>query len=248
VLTNGIPLEVNFINDTCNNVNYQGQDMPEPVYINSDKTEENIREEYELFELDSTLRYKLYNVNKNLVSELEEAKYLKKIGNTLGVIDKAISGELCFDNENSLVYQAKDLNKPVRTVNLSAGIKSFAIIKRLLKNRQLTERTILIIDEPETNLHPEWQLTFAEILVSLQKDLNMKLMLATHSPYFLNAVEVFSEKYDIKDKCRYYLTENANDEAFATITDVTETTELIYAKLSAPLRELRKLRYGDDNE
>jgi predicted ATP-dependent endonuclease of OLD family len=248
MLTNDISLEVIFTNDKCNYIDYKGQDMPEPVYINSDKTQESIRDEYELFELNYILRYKLHNVNNNLASELEEAKYLKKIGNTLGVINKAIVGELCFDNDDKLVYQVKGLSKPVRNANLSDGIKSFSIIKGLLTNRQLTERTVLIIDEPETHLHPEWQLTFAEILVSLQKDLNITLMLATHSPYFLNAIEVFSEKYNIKDKCRYYLTENANDDAFATITDVTESTELIYAKLSAPLRELRKLRYGDDNE
>jgi predicted ATP-dependent endonuclease of OLD family len=248
MLTGDIPLEVSFVRDTCNYVNYQGQDLPEPVYIDANKTADSFRNGYEPFEFYSTLRYKLHKVNNDLASELEEAKYLKKIGNTLDVIDRAIAGELCFDDEGSFVYQDKSLIKAVNTVNLSEGIKSFAIIKRLLKNRQLTERTVLIIDEPETHLHPEWQLAFAEILVSLQKDLNMTLMLATHSPYFLNAIEVFSAKYNVKDKCRYYLTENANDDAFATITDVTESTELIYAKLSAPLRELRKLRYGDDNE
>ena len=54
---------------------------------------------------------------------------------------------------------------------------------------------IIIIDEPEIHLHPEWQLIFAELIVLIQKEFGMHILLNTHSPYFLNAIQVFSKKY-----------------------------------------------------
>ena len=82
-------------------------------------------------------------------------------------------------------------------MNLSTGLKSFVIIKRLLENGNIDENGTIILDEPEIHLHPEWQLKFAEIIVLMQKEFNTNILLNTHSPYFLNAIEVYSRKYDL---------------------------------------------------
>ena len=68
------------------------------------------------------------------------------------------------------------------------------VIKQLLRNKMLSEKGILILDEPEVYLHPKWQLVFAEIIVLLQKKYDLHILLTTHSPYFLRAVEVFAGK------------------------------------------------------
>lgn len=72
-------------------------------------------------------------------------------------------------------------------------MKSFIIIKTLLQNGSIDENGIIILDEPEIHLHPEWQLKFAEIIVLLQKEFGLNILLNTHSPYFLNAIEVYSK-------------------------------------------------------
>ena len=98
----------------------------------------------------------------------------------------------------------------------------------------------MILDEPEIHLHPEWQLIYAELIVLLQKTFNLTILLTTHSPYFLEAIEVFSEKYSVKDKTKYYLAHMQGKEA--TFHDVTDDTSKIYQLLAAPFDKLDALR------
>lgn len=133
-------------------------------------------------------------------------------------------------------YKQKNSDKILRIENLSTGIKSFMIIKTLLLNGHISENCTIVLDEPEVHLHPEWQLIFAELIVLLQKEFNLHILLTTHSPYFLNAIEVYSAKYEIKDKCKFYLAEN--DGNFSKFNDVTNNSELIYKKLARPFQEL----------
>ena len=67
----------------------------------------------------------------------------------------------------------------------------------------MNAKSLLIIDEPEVHLHPEWQVKFAEILTLLQKEIDIHILLTTHSPYFLQAIDVFSRKamiYGVNNK------------------------------------------------
>ncbi len=142
-----------------------------------------------------------------------------------------------------LFYQLPDNSAPLSMKNVSTGIKMFAIIKRLIENGALGFNSILILDEPEIHVHPKWQLVFAEIIVLLQKEFDMHILLNTHSPYFLEAIEVYSKKHGIEEKCRYYLSENTDDGA--VIRDVTDRTGKIYKKLAEPFQTLENVRYED---
>lgn len=101
----------------------------------------------------------------------------------------------------------------------------------------------IILDEPEIHLHPEWQLLFAELIVLIQKEFGVHILLNTHSPYFLRAIQVYSATHGIADICKYYLSEVVNE--YATLTDVTENIEQIYAKLARPLQKLEDERWKD---
>ena len=90
--------------------------------------------------------------------------------------------------------------------NTSTGLKSIGILQLLLENRKLKENSYLIMDEPEVHLHPEWQVKLAQILVLLVKDLNVNLFINSHSPQFIEAMEVYSIKYGLKDETNFYLT------------------------------------------
>lgn len=70
----------------------------------------------------------------------------------------------------------------------------------------------MIIDEPEVNLHPEWQFRFAEILVILAKELDITIYLNSHSPTFIESIDAFSEFYDMEEDIYYYLTRESEIE------------------------------------
>ena len=177
-----------------------------------------------------------------LVDELVVKKKLEKI---LKLMDDICAGSIVRDDSGNFIFQSAKLNNSLEMVNLSTGMKSFVILRRLLETGKMEENGILILDEPEIHLHPEWQLKFAECIVLIQKEFGINILLNTHSPYFLNAVEVYSEKYGIEKKCEYYLTDESDEGLI--VKKVTGHTEEIYAKLASPLQKLEDLEYRNDN-
>lgn len=170
----------------------------------------------------------------------------KKLATVISKINNICGGEVIRQPNASiftLAYQESDAETALDIRNISTGIKAFVILKTLLQNGSLEDNGIIVLDEPEIHLHPEWQLVFAELIILLQKEFNMHVLLNTHSPYFLEAIDVFSHKYGIADKCKYYLAENAGRTAI--INDVSDNLEKIYDKLSRPLQVLENERYQD---
>ncbi len=154
-----------------------------------------------------------------------------KVDRVMNVISKAVRGYF-EDNSGNQGFHFSDGDGSIYLENLSSGVKSFLIIRKLLENGQINDRDVLILDEPEINLHPAWQVIFAELIVILQKEFNLTVLLSTHSPYFLSALEAYSKKYQVVDKCKYYLSET--DGSSTTFLDVTDNPEKIYTKLAKP--------------
>jgi predicted ATPase len=187
------------------------------------------------------LRYRLCKEHSNN-TVIEEVIINQKIESILSSIHSVTNGEFKEDKE-SLMFMENGLKKPIPLSSVSAGIKTFIIIKRLLELGEIKERNILILDEPEIHLHPAWQLQFAEILVLLQKEFNLTILLTTHSPYFLNAVEVFGEKHGIKELLNFYLAESNGD--VSDVREVTDSIDTIYKQLAMPFQKLEDISYED---
>ena len=111
-----------------------------------------------------------------------------------------------------------------------------------MENGSIKEKDVLILDEPEIHVHPQWQLLYAKLIVLLQKEFDLSLVITTHSPYFLDAIDVYSRKYNTAHKAHYYLAENEGE--LASLRDVTNNIDAIYKKLSDPMQMLENLRYG----
>ena len=187
------------------------------------------------------------HLKHKLLHSREEANIVEEIAvnNKLDTIYKKISqvcsGEIIMDNHATLGYQRKDSDKVLDIRNLSAGLKTFVILKELLQNGSIEYNGTIILDEPEIHLHPEWQLIFAELIVLLHKEFGMHILLNTHSPYFLRAIQVYSAKHEVADRCKYYLAELSGTSA--VIHDVSNDIEKIYQKLSRPLQKLEDERW-----
>ncbi|MBQ9348934.1 MAG: AAA family ATPase [Oscillibacter sp.] len=154
------------------------------------------------------------------------------------LIDSIIHGGL-VKQVSSSEFQFKDarFGEPVAVRNMASGSKTLAVLRRLVEQGTLRENGVLIIDEPENNLHPEWQIKLAQVLVMLQNELNLRILLNTHSTYFLRGIEVSSRKYGLADKCHYYKTEPAEDGLFRTVC-VDGNTNEIYHEFYLPFEEL----------
>lgn len=180
--------------------------------------------------------------DSRLVDEIVIEKKFKKI---YDMISSVCGGSIVRQRNMRVGYQIENSDKTLSVKNLSTGLKTFVILKTLLTNGTITNNGTIILDEPEIHLHPEWQLLFAELIVLMQKEFNMHILLNTHSPYFLRAIQVYSAKYGMSDMCRYYLSE-ADKEGKAYIHDVTDDIDKIYQKLSRPLQQLADEEWNID--
>lgn len=154
------------------------------------------------------------------------------------MMDEILPGTFQFsDDGDSYVKEGKKLS----VANLATGSKMFAIIKLLLEKGLLDNETILILDEPEAHLHPQWQNSFAEIIVMLVKELGVNVLLTTHSSNFLLALDAYMRKYKIQDKTNFYQTKTLDD-ATVDYECVNDDISSIYADFLDFLSEVKVLR------
>lgn len=156
----------------------------------------------------------------------------KKIDDIIRRLDSVVSGSTAASRKHGIVYRRPGGRVDLDVRNISSGMKSFASIKALLHEDRIHEGDVLILDEPENHLHPQWQLVFAELIVLLFKAFNLRILLATHSPYFLRAIEVYSAHHEVAGNCRYY--HAIRDDNGACFRDVTLDTDPIYEDMSVP--------------
>lgn len=183
--------------------------------------------------------YKKYNENNNPYAIIFQNNKLRKIFDMLTEITQGAFTQY----HEKLAFLESRGGKPIYLPNLSTGLKTFVILKRLIENMVIKEKDLVILDEPEIHLHPEWQLVLAEIIVLLQQELNLHVLINTHSPYFLQAIEVYTAKYGLADRAKYYLSQFDKNSSYSIIKDVTKNTGNIYDLLAYPLKKLYTMEY-----
>lgn len=188
------------------------------------------------------------NVLKNLIGIYPE--YRINLANTLfsnkdtneneyvTAIADIVNGKLVIKNEAFFLNLNGNL---IDIKNVSSGMKTLLILERLIALGKIDKHTLLILDEPETHLHPDWQVFLAEFVTALAAKENVKILINTHSPYLLNAIEVFSNKNKIVSSLKFYLTENYENSS--NIVDYTENVEEVYKKMVVPFLKLDEEAY-----
>ena len=175
-------------------------------------------------------------IGDNIIESLVTKEEIEKLKKVMDKIEDVLKGEILIEDD-AMYYEMK--GGKISVSSLAAGLKTYVIIKRLIDNGYLTKKSLLIIDEPEVHLHPQWQMNFAEILVLLQKEVGISVVLTTHSPYFLQAIEVYSKKHGIANKTHFYLAKR--DEEGAVLKSVDDNIEETYKMLAKPFVILRDM-------
>lgn len=182
--------------------------------------------------------------NTHLMEQLEDernntytlrAKTTDRLDSVFNKINDTLNTDIVNSSED------EEDEKKLNIINYSSGMKTFYLIKSLIENGVIRENGTLILDEPEVHLHPEWQLKFAEIIVLLQKEFGLHILINSHSPYLVEAIDIFSKKHGINNSVKYYLAKN-------DIKDVTESIDKIYEQMYVPLNRLEELAEDFDDE
>ena len=250
-------IEINIENSNILKVNYgKIKEKNNAIYIESPLILDYIEEICQNFQNFISITDKNYRV-KILKKALENEKKIDILDAVLGKeelykdllerIHKIILGEFEYNKSNKdFIYRKQGYTFDKK--NVATGIKSFGIIEILLKNKQLDENTILIIDEPEVHLHPKWQIKYAEILILISKELGVKILLNSHSPYLIRAMEVYRKTHDYEENIKFYTLADCIEGKSKKIIDVTNNLNQIFDKLIEPYEILREVdeRYSDD--
>ncbi len=169
--------------------------------------------------------------DKKISETLYQEKQLKNVMKQINeIVPGMVSGGTYYTSEMK-----------IKIGNLATGFKIFSIIKKILTENDLSDKTLLILDEPESHLHPEWINRLAEVIVLLVKECNITVLLTTHSPNFLLAVDALMRKYDIRDKCHFYQTEQEEDHRVKYI-ERTDSLDDVYADFAASFAKMSAIR------
>ena len=180
--------------------------------------------------------------NRNL--EMSEKKLLRRVSNILHGEAKMVKDDSPFADDE-LHFVSDDGKVNVEIKNVATGFKTFIYLQRLLENGYLGSNCLLLIDEPEAHLHPQWIVEYARLLVLLHKELGQKIMLATHNPDMVAAIRSIAEKEQVLDKINFYISEPSgqpNTYCYKALgTDISE----IFTSFNIALDRIQA--YGTDS-
>jgi len=131
-------------------------------------------------------------------------EYLTKL-----IKNEILKGDVKYEDDilsaMSFSFSRSEDGKIFNLLDCATGIKSFSILQMLLKLGYINNKTLLVFDEPESNLHPQWIVEYARIIVLINKHIGAKFFIATHNPDFISAIRYISEKEENLDAVNFYL-------------------------------------------
>lgn len=239
--------KLSFSNNECNDFLGEINILHKAVYIDNPFIIDELSKYQDLNIINETLKALLLNKKNDIFDGVIGAVMAKeKINDIMILLRKVVDGDITNDQMTGEFYlQLNGYNEPVALLNLSTGMKSFVILKMLLEKGSLSEKDVVILDEPEIHLHPQWQIAYAELLVLLQKQFDLSVVVTTHSPYFVDAINLFSCKYATDSSVNYYISSVDNNRV--NMKNVTDNIEEIYKKMVSPIEALDTLRYELNN-
>lgn len=184
---------------------------------------------------------RLLNTPKN-IEDVHDSLFYQKLDEYNDEITEMLGGFIYYDDEER-EFLFKTDNDEYSMKNTSSGVKQLGIIQMLLSNRTLTENSFLIMDEPEVNLHPEWQVKFAKIIILMIKDLNISIFINSHSPQFIEALEVYSAKYGLSNETKFYLSEQVSETKKYNFKEIKRRNlTKLYNNLGDPYDKIDEIR------
>lgn len=167
-------------------------------------------------------------------------------------IQQLINGTITYEKDDSLLFDRKELHYhrkdglDIPLKQAATGLISFAFLERLLELGHINSNTLLIIDEPEAHLHPQWIVEYARTIVQLNNRIGTKILISTHNPDMVSAIQSIARKENVIGTTNFYLAEKKSEEESLYIykklgQDIGEIFESFNIALS------RIQMYGEQN-
>lgn len=113
--------------------------------------------------------------------------------------DKIYDGSKSFSdikniaNSKRIIFTDPQGNE-ISLGDLSTGEKQIIYrVGYILKNLGNINGGIILIDEPEISLHPAWQMKLKDFLLEVFSDVDVQIIIATHSPYIFKNLNESTE-------------------------------------------------------
>lgn len=237
-------IAINFLNHECVSLDSEISILHKALYIANTSPLDQLDEEgygtnYSVTE-SPLVRYlsEQYHNDDNQI--IESVLASEKMDAIFSMLSSVVKGRILVKDGNYCLKD-EDTNQSIFVKNLSTGLKAFVLMKMLFEGGVIGYNDVLILDEPEIHLHPEWQIVYAELIVLLQKHLNLSVVVTTHSPYFLDAIDLFSRKHGIEKTTNYYLSKLVGTQV--EFKKVSDCIDAIYKEMASPIDILETLRF-----
>lgn len=173
-------------------------------------------------------------VNASLPETKEVPKAMSGI---LDKISNAIDGKV--EVQDDIFYVIKNDGRKVEFSLEAEGLRKLGLLWKLIRNGLLEKGSVLLWDEPETNLNPELYSLVVDILLELEKN-GVQIFIATHSYNFAKYLEIRRTEQDQVRFINLYkgtakLNDNLEVQRFPVNED--ETVE-IYSESASRLEDL----------
>ena len=178
-------------------------------------------------------------VNESRKPTSEEQRiifYIKK------VIDGTFSIKENIFQDKEIIYVRRD-GLDITLERAATGLNAFAYLLLLLQNGHLDSETLLLIDEPEAHLHPQWIVEFARVLVTIHKRLGVNIMIASHNPDMVSAISSIAKREEIEDETNFYLAVKENDSWQYTYKSLGTDISDIFRSFNIALSRIKE--YGE---
>ena len=109
-------------------------------------------------------------------------------------LKNAIGGKFDISDSGDIFYKENIYKNSPFSLHLTAnGITNLGMLSLLLDKGIISDGSYLFIDEPEANLHPDWQIIMLECLLELSKS-NVHVVIATHSIDMIKCIELLIKR------------------------------------------------------
>ena len=152
--------------------------------------------------------------------------------------DKIIGGNIRCDDHGGFYFEENG-DRVFKLSTTSLGVTNLGILALLIEKKLVDKGTFLFIDEPESNLHPEWQVAMTEALWELARG-GVNVVIATHSVDILKRLEIYAEEKDTKEDAKNIIAVNHFRRDGTVQSGGVEKIVDVQEDLSAPFFELYK--------
>lgn len=164
-----------------------------PIIDNLDRPKYKSLNNMKGYEVLTGIPKHFYDLKNLLFTNFKEGERPQFIRDCADDLEKHLKGSF-KSSEADLTFE-NSVGQSIPKNLVSFGMTNIGIIQAVLSRNIVNIGSFIFIDEPESNLHPEWQSVLSQVLVKLASN-HVNIIITTHSSDMLKALEVNAENKD----------------------------------------------------